>query len=190
MDGRQGGRAGPAGRRSRAAAACRSPGTGRVDRTASVAAPRDPGCCPGHVTQLLAGGGGAPLHQGPPRRRTEGAPCPLARTRAGQTGPAAAASGSWPRPASLSPAHGGERVPTRTGFHAAPRHGTPTRGRRRGLGLVGGRADPKPHGALSRQTPRGRERLRKAGPAAPAPPRSDLRPPPASGQSCWWDERV
>lgn len=135
-------------------------------------------------------GGGAPLHQGPPRRRTEGAPCPLTRTRAGQTGPAAAASGSWPRPASLSPAHGGERVPTRTGFHAAPRHGTPTRGRRRGLGLVGGRADPKPHGALSRQTPRGRERLRKAGPAAPAPPRSDLRPPPASGQSCWWDERV
>lgn len=60
MDGRQGGRAGPAGRRSRAAAACRSPGTGRVDRTAGVAAPRDPGCCPGHVTRLLAGGGGTP----------------------------------------------------------------------------------------------------------------------------------
>lgn len=122
--------------------------------------------------------GGAPLHQGPPRRRTEGAPCPLARTRAGQTGPAAAASGSWPRPASLSPAHGGERVPTRTGFHAAPRHGTPTRGRRRGLGLVGGRADPKPHGALSRQTPRGRERLQKAGPGCTCS--APQRPPTSS----------
>lgn len=150
-----------------------------LPRPVTVAVPRDPGCCPGHVTRLLAGGGGAPLHQGPPRRRTEGAPCPLARTRAGQTGPAAAASGSWPRPASLSPAHGGERVPTRTGFHAAPRHGTPTRGRRRGLGLVGGRADPKPHGALSRQTPRGRERLRKAGPGCT---RSAPQRPPTSSR--------
>lgn len=31
-----------------------------MDRTVSVAAPRDPGCCPGHVTRLLAGGGGHP----------------------------------------------------------------------------------------------------------------------------------
>lgn len=29
-----------------------------LPRPVTVAVPRDPGCCPGHVTRLLAGGGG------------------------------------------------------------------------------------------------------------------------------------